>query len=193
MKKNFSIVLILLFFLQSCKKDDLKWDLPRTNPLDSAFPSIMPPLTMVESNNCSTLNGINSSYSYWNGTGYSNTAWTISNNGYNGTCWSADMSGVSGTGPIGTRYVQFSRNFSNNGFITFWFKTVYNNSNNLTPIIYLDGLAQESPIKIGGQTSSSYFMQVQSSNISAGYHTVKIEFNLNYYKIYVDEIEFYEY
>jgi len=157
------------------------------------FMTSMPTPLLVGSNNCASLIGITSSYTYWNGTSHANTAWSISTNGYIGSCWAADMSGLSGTGPVGSHYIQFSKNFSNNGFIKLWLNTYNPGYNNVFPVIYIDGVAQTAPIMTGGQTSSFYFMQIQSSVISAGSHTIKIEFNCNYRDIYVDEIEFYEY
>jgi hypothetical protein len=103
------------------------------------------------------------------------------------------MTGVSGTGPVGVHFVQFTRSFGNNGFITFWLKTHNPGYNNVFPTVYIDGVAQSTPTMTGGQISSFYFMRVQSANISAGFHTIKIEFTCNYRDIYVDEIEFYEY
>ena len=158
------------------------------------FTTTSPNATLVANNSCSSLSGITSSYNYWNGATYANTTWSIATNGYIGSCWAADMSGVTGSGPVGgSHYIQFSKNFSNNGFMKLWLNTYDPGYNNVFPTIYIDGAAQTSPIMTGGQTSSFYFMQIQSSGISAGSHTIKIEFNCNYRDIYVDEIEFYEY
>jgi len=158
------------------------------------FTTTLPNPTLVANNSCTSLSGITSSYTYWNGTTYANTTWSISTNGYIGSCWAADMTGVSGTGPAGgSHFIQFTKNFSNNGFMKLWLNTYNPGYNNVFPTIYIDGVAQTSPTMTGGQTSSFYYMQIQSSGISAGSHTIKIEFNCNYMDIYVDEIEFYEY
>jgi hypothetical protein len=157
------------------------------------FTTLSPAATLAGSNNCSSLTGVSSSYTYWNGVNYASTSWTVSGNGYEGSCWAADMTGVGGTGPVGSHYIQFTRYFSNNGYITFWLNTYYPGNNNVFPVIYIDGNAQETPQMIGGQASSFYFMQVQSENISAGVHTIKILFNCNYANIYLDEVKFYEY
>ena len=84
-------------------------------------------------------------------------------------------------------------NFSNNGYIEFWLNTYNPSYNNVFPTIFIDGIPQATPMMIGGNPSSFYFMKVQSSNISAGAHTIKIQFVGSYYIFKIDEIDFYEY
>ena len=157
-----------------------------------SFTTSMPAATFVGSNNCSSLSGVSSSFRYWNGTAYTNAPWSISNSGYSGSCWVAPDPNKTSTAN-GTHYVQFNRTFSKNGYIEFWVNTSNPGYDNLTPAIYVDGIAQSSPSMIGGQTSSFYFMQVKSSNISAGTHSIKIEFNGANYVFKIDEISFFEY
>jgi len=157
------------------------------------FTTTQPIPNLVDNNSCSSLSGITSSYTYWNGTTSANTTWSISTNGFIGSCWAADMTGVTGTGPVGSHFIQFNKNFLNNGFMKLWLKTHNPGSNNVFPTIYIDGSVQPAPTMTSGQASSFYFMQIQSSGITAGSHTIKLEFNCNYMDIYVDEIEFYEY
>jgi hypothetical protein len=149
--------------------------------------------TLVGVNDCSSLNGVTSSYRYWDGSGYSFSPWSITNNGYINSCWIAPNNQVGSYSPIGTHYIQFDKVFTNNSYITFWTKTYNPGYANITPVIYVDGIAQASPTMIAGSTSSLDFMKLQSSDISAGSHTIKIEFNCQYRTIYIDEIEFYEY
>ncbi len=156
-----------------------------------SFTTSMPAATFVGSNNCSSLSGVSSSFRYWNGTSYTYAPWSISNSGYSGSCWVAPDPNKTSTAN-GTHYVQFNRTFSKNGYIEFWVNTSNPGYNNLTPNIYIDGIAQSSPSMVGGQTSSFYFMQVKSSNISAGTHSIKIEFNGANYVFKIDEIAFFE-
>ena len=149
--------------------------------------------SLIGTDNCSSLSGVNSSYRRWNGSSYTYSPWTISNSGYSGSCWLAPDPSLTGTGAIGTHYVQFNKTFSDSGYIEFWLNTSNPGYNNIYPTIYIDGVAQNTPVKIGGQLSSFYFMQVRSEIISSGIHSIKIEFNGNYYIFKIDEIDYFEY
>ena len=158
-----------------------------------SFTTSQPLPKLISTNNCSSLSGVTSNYNGING---ASAAWGLSSsNGYSGSCWAApdpNQSGKLGMA-VGTHYVEFNKSFTNNGYIELWLNTSNPGYNNLFPTIYIDGFAQSTPTMIGGQLSSFYFMQVRSGTISAGNHTIKIEFNGSYYKFYVDEISFYEY
>ena len=157
-----------------------------------SFTTTVPSASLISINNCESLIGITSLYS-----GFSSTSavWGISSSGYSASCWVAPdpiHSGSLGTA-IGTHYVQFSHTFSNIGYLEFWLNTYNPGYNNLFPTIYIDGVAQPTPVMIGGSSSSFNFMKVQSSDISAGLHTIKIQFIGSYYVFKIDEINFYEY
>jgi hypothetical protein len=157
-----------------------------------SFITTAPSASLISTNNCNSLNGITSLYSGMNST---SAVWGMSSSGYSGSCWVAPdplNSGNLGTA-VGTHFVQFSHTFSNNGYIEFWLNTYNPSYNNVFPTIFIDGIPQATPMMIGGNPSSFYFMKVQSSNISAGVHTIKIQFVGSYYIFKIDEIDFYEY
>lgn len=154
--------------------------------------TLNPPPVLVYTNNCNSLNSISSLYSGMNGT---TAPWGLTSNGYNGGCWVApdpNKAGNLGTA-VGTHFVEFSKTFTKNGYIVFWLNTNNPGYNNILPNIYIDGVSQGNPTMIGGQVSSFYFMQVKTDDISAGSHTIKIEFTGSYYDFYIDELNFYEY
>ena len=161
----------------------------------STLSDVTPPATatLIGTDNCSSLSGVNSSYRRWNGSAYTYSPWTISNSGYSGSCWLAPDPSLTGTGAIGTHYVQFNKTFSDSGYIEFWLNTSNPGYNNIYPTIFIDGVAQNTPVKIGGQLSSFYFMQVRSEIITSGTHSIKIEFNGSYYIFKIDEIAYFEY
>jgi len=146
---------------------------------------------LVGSLSGNNLNGITSRYQGMNGT---SAAWGISPNGYNGTCFAAPDPNNSGQlgSAIGTHYLQFSRTFAKNGYIEFWSQAYNPGGLGITPKIYVDGVLQSTPTVVGGQLSWSTFAKFKSAPISAGARTIKIEYQCQYYIIYLDEIEFYE-
>ena len=157
--------------------------------------TLPPPPVLISTNNCSNLSGINSNYTYWNGSTYTNTPWTVfTNGGYLNEFIRADNPNLSGGDALAGN-IEFQNTFTNDGFIKFWIKTPNPGYNNIVPEIYVDGILQSSPQMVGGDISSFYWMQLKSSNISAGNHTIKINWpqvsQYNYYS--VDEIEFWEY
>lgn len=148
---------------------------------------------VVETNNCSSFAGINSLYYGMNGT---SAPWGISTNGSTGNCWSAPdplNAGQLGTVVGSNHFVEFNRNFQNQGYIEFWVNTYNPGFNNLNPTISLNGSSIGTCTIIGGQPSSFYWMKVRSPILQAGSNTIRISFNGSYYELYVDEIEFFEY
>lgn len=137
---------------------------------------------LMELNDCSTLNNIISYSSLYNG---DKTKWNITNYGYKGVGWKS-------SGNLGIHYVQIEHNFKNNGFIKFWFNT-YKEGHYAYPTLYIDGKELKTSSMSDDKLSSSNWMQVQSTSIKKGIHVIKIEFNVNYYDIYLDELQFYEY
>ena len=169
-----------------------------TNSLGTAygnqinFTTTMPTALLVGINNCASLNGITSLYYGMNG---ASAPWGLSN-GYSGTCWVApdpNNYGQLGTVVGSNHYIQFNRNFTNQGYIEFWVSTYKPGHNNLIPVISVNGATLGSVTMLGGQSSSFYWMKVRSPIIQAGNNTIRILLSGSYYILKVDEIEFYEY
>ncbi len=170
-----------------------------TNSLGTAygnqinFTTTTPTALLVGINNCTSLTGITSLYFGMNGT---SAQWGLSNTGYSGACWVApdpNNSGQLGTVVGSNHYVQFNRNFINQGYIEFWVNTSNPGYNNLIPVISVNGTAIGNTTMVGGQSSSFYWMKVRSPIIQAGSNTIRILLSGSYYVLKVDEIEFYEY
>ena len=158
-----------------------------------SFKTATPSASLVSSKGCTSLNGTNSLYYGMNGT---SATWGLSSSGYSGTCWVApdpNKSGNLGTVVGSNHYVEFTHNFSSQGYIEFWVNTYNPGYNNLIPSITVNGSAIGSATKIGGQTSSFYWMQVRSPLISAGNNKVRIVLSGSYYALKIDEIKIYEY
>ena len=185
--KLFSFIFILLIF--SCSQEDLYWNLPRTNELDSSL--VITNSIALDTNDCNSLIGISSLYQGMNGT---SGLWGISNNGYNGTCWCAPNPIYSGNlgSTVGTHYIQFNRNFTKNGYLEFWLNTNNPGFNNLIPSVFVDDSLQITPYSIDGQTSSFYWQKLRSGIIQPGNHSIRIQFSGSYYTFKVDEITFFE-
>jgi hypothetical protein len=157
------------------------------------FTTPSPVAVSVGNNTCASLNGITSSYHGMNGT---SAPWGLSGVGYSGTCWVApdpNNSGQLGTVVGANHYVQFNRNFLNQGYIEFWVNTSNPGYNNLIPNIEVNGSATGNATMIGGQQSSFYWMKVRSPILPAGNNTIKILLSGSYYVLKIDEIEFFEY
>jgi hypothetical protein len=156
------------------------------------FTTTMPTALLVGSNNCASLNGITSLYYGMNGTSH---PWDLSNDGYSGACWVApDPSFSSGLSSAAVNYVQLNRNFIAQGYIEFWVNTYNPGSNNLIPVISVNGAAIGNATMVAGQSSSFYWMKVRSPIIQAGNNTIRILLSGNNIQVLkVDEIEFYEY
>jgi hypothetical protein len=158
-----------------------------------SFTTTMPVALLVGSNSCSSLNGITSLYYGMNGT---SSSWGLTSSGYIGSCWIApnpNNSGQLGSVLGSNHYVQFSRNFSNQGYIEFWVNTYKAGYNNLIPVISVNGAAIGNATMVGGQSSSFNWMKVRSPIIQAGNNTIRILLSGDYYVLNVDEIEYYEY
>ena len=169
-----------------------------TNSVGTSYSDVMsietnPVLTYV--NHCDSLTNLTTSYVYWNGTANIWTPWVIYSNGYVGSCIVADNPNLSGGDATGG-YVEFQHVFNNNGFIKFWTKQDNPGSNNKIPDIYVDGVIQPNPpINVGGQLFSTSWLQLKTSKISSGSHTIRISWpgsGGTYWYFKVDEIEFYE-
>jgi 2-keto-4-pentenoate hydratase len=158
-----------------------------------SFTTPSPVAVSVGNNTCASLNGITSLYYGMNGT---SAPWGLSGVGYSGTCWVApdpNNSGQLGTVVGANHYVQFNRNFLNQGYIEFWVNTSNPGYNNLIPVIAVNGSGIGNATMIGGQQSSFYWMKVRSPIMPAGNNTIKILLSGSYYVLKIDEIEFFEY
>ena len=158
-----------------------------------SFTTPSPVAVSVGNNTCTSLNGITSLYYGMNGT---SAPWGLSGVGYSGTCWVApdpNNSGQLGTVVGANHYVQFNRNFLNQGYIEFWVNTSNPGYNNLIPVIAVNGSGIGNATMIGGQQSSFYWMKVRSPIMPAGNNTIKILLSGSYYVLKIDEIEFFEY
>jgi hypothetical protein len=156
--------------------------------------TLPPPPVLISTNNCSSLNGINSSYTYWTGTAYTTTPWLVFNNGFLNDYIKADNPSLSGGDALGG-HIEFQNTFTNDGFIKLWIKTPNPGYNNIIPQLYVDGILQVTPQIVGGSVSSFDWAQIKTSDISAGTHTIKLLWPQvsQYYYYSVDEIEFWEY
>jgi hypothetical protein len=164
----------------SSSSDDMIVTFP-TNPTGFSF----------SFNNCNNLNGISSLYYGLNG---NTSAWGIAASGYSGNCLVAPNPNNSGqlSNALGTHYISFQQNFSNLGYVEFWFNTYYAGSPNIIPQVFIDDVQQSSSI-IGGQTTNGAWMKVRTSAINSGSHTIKIQFSSQYYVLKVDEIVCFQY
>jgi hypothetical protein len=159
---------------------------------ERSFTTSKPALTKFASNNCSNLSGVTSSFRASNG----NTAsWGIGSSGQNGSYWAAPDPNGSLTTCTGISYVQFNKTFNEDGIIRFWINTYNPGYSNYPPEIFVNGANLGSATEIGGNSSSFYWMQVESPVIPAGQNTIKIQFNAGsvYWDVGVDEIEFFEF
>lgn len=159
---------------------------------ERSFTTSKPVLTKFASNNCSNLSGVSSSFRSSNG----NTAsWGIGSSGQNGSYWAAPDPNGSLTTCTGISYVQFNKTFNEDGIIRFWINTYNPGYSNRSPEIFVNGTNLGSATEIGGNSSSFYWMQVESPVIPAGQNTIKIQFNAGsvYWNVGVDEMEFFEF
>ena len=159
---------------------------------ERSFTTSKPVLTMFASNNCSNLSGVTSSFRSSNG----NTAsWGIGSSGQNGSYWAAPNPNGSLTTCTGISYVQFNKTFNEDGIIRFWINTYNPGYSNYPPEIFVNGTNLGSATEIGGNSSSFYWMQVESPVIPAGQNAIKIQFNAGsvFWDVGVDEMEFFEF
>lgn len=160
--------------------------------VERSFTTTKPILTKFASNNCSSLSGVTSFFKSSNG----NTAsWGNGVNGQNGAYWAAPDPNGSLTTCTGISYVQFNKAFNEEGVIRLWINTYNPGYSNYPPDIIVNGTNLGSATQIGGNSSSFYWMQVETPLIPAGQNTIKIEFNSGsvYWDVGVDEIEFFIY
>jgi hypothetical protein len=145
--------------------------------------------TLVSSNDCSNLTGFNTQYQALSG----NTAdWTLSSTGYSGNSLVAPDNSLGGLygSAIGTHYVEFPIDLPGLGYLEFWKYTYYSGSQNIQPVIFVDGVQQTSPTVL--ETQNTYWQRVRTANIASGAHTVRIQFSCDYYQLKVDEIKAYQ-
>jgi len=156
------------------------------------FTTTEPQPVLVSTNNCSSLTGYTASFVYWTGTAYAWAPWTVTSSGYSGACFKAQNPNA---GNALGGYVEFSRNFTNPGFIRFWIKTFNAGYNNRVPSIYVDGSLVGSPTLTAGNESSAYWMQLKTVDIPAGTRTIRLEWSRvgQFYDYLLDEIEYWEY
>lgn len=157
-----------------------------------SFSTSSQPSTLISTMDCSSLNGVSS---YYDGINNATGQWGLSSSGYNGVCFVApnpDNSGNLGMA-VGTHFIEFEKAFSNNGYLEFWSKTFKAGSDNLIPEIYIDNYLQNSPTIIEGAGSSFNWMKVRTEQISAGQHSIRIQFSGSYYVFKVDEIQQFEF
>jgi len=130
--------------------------------------------------NYESLSGFNtfvdkiSSYtdSYWSvGSGYSGKGFALKN--------SFNLGG----------YIEFSINLSKTTKMTFWTQSLNPGNQNMTPEVSIDGILTKTTL-IDGSYSYTKWMQLETQNVLAGTHKIKINFTRPYYECYIDEIEF---
>jgi hypothetical protein len=173
---KFTIVLIVSFFsLISCER--IQWNLDKK------------PESLVKTIDCSSLVGLNTQYTYWNGFGYTNTPWVVYQNGYLGSCIRADNPNLTGNGANGG-LVEFQQDFSTEGFIKCW--TISGGNANQYPDLYVDGVLLGPMSFADGSTFQGEWMQVKSGLITAGLHQIKIDFGYGSPIPTLDEIEVWE-
>lgn len=171
-----------------------------TNSVGTSYSDVMSIYTnntnsvLTSVNHCDSLTNLTTSYVYWNGTANVWTPWVIYSNGYVGSCIVADNPNLSGGDATGG-YIEFEHVFNVNGFIKFWTKQDNPGSNNRIPDIYVDGVIQPNPpINVGGQLYSTSWLQLKTSNIPPGNHTIRISWpgsGGTYWYFKIDEIEFF--
>jgi hypothetical protein len=172
----------LSLFLLGCSKDFFSWELEKRELKKG---------TLVFTNDCSTLIGVNSLYNGMNGT---SDNWGISANGYNGSCWTApDPQNFGNLSlPQGSCYVEFENDFNHKGYLEFMFLASINGNSGREPNIFIDGNIQ-SKVTFLPDENGSYYSKTVSDTISTGNHSIRIEFQGSGEHIKVDEIQIFEY
>lgn len=171
----------------------LRWSIE--GPCDVSFDDVTitipvnPVGTLVSTNDCSNVSNFTTQYQSYSG---NTAAWTISSSGYSGTCLTAPDYGLGGImgNAIGTHYVEFPIDLPGLGYLEFWKYTYYSGSQNIQPLIFIDGVQQSSPTIL--ETQNTYWQRVRTANIASGAHTVRIQFSCDYYQLKVDEIKAYQ-
>jgi len=159
---------------------------------ERSFTTSKPTLTNVANNSCTNLANVVSYFKSANG---SSAPWGIGSSGHSGSFWSAPDPNGSLTTCTGISYVEFERLFARDGVIRFWINTYNAGYANSPPEIIVNGVNIGEAIEIGGNTSSFYWMQVQTPVIPAGQNTIRLVFNAGsvYWEVGVDEIQFFEF
>lgn len=159
---------------------------------ERSFTTSKPALTKFASNNCSSLSGVTSSFKSSNG---STASWGIGSSGQSGNYWAAPDPNGSLTTCTGISYVQFSKTFNEDGIIRFWINTYNPGYSNYPPDVIVNGINLGQATEIGGNSSSFYWMQVETPVIPAGQNTIKFQFNAGsvFWDVGVDELEFFVY
>ncbi|MFM7195360.1 MAG: hypothetical protein ACKOYP_11360 [Bacteroidota bacterium] len=157
----------------------------------ATFTTTEPQPVLVETNGCSSTSGYTTAFIYWTGTQYAQASWTIAAGGYSGNCLRA-VNPNAGNALGG--YVEFSRTFSNPGYLRFWINTYNPGYNNRVPDVYVDGVLQTDPTMTAGNASAFYWMQLKTANIAAGTHTIRLDWTRvgQFYDYLLDEIELWE-
>lgn len=160
---------------------------------NQTFETAAPEPMLVDQWNCESMANVTSSFTYWDFSSYETAPWVVASGGYSGSCWRAPDPSVTSTISGGDHYVEFEFTFANNGFLEFWTNSSNPGSPNVIPTFYVDGFSMEPSTMIDGSTSGFEWMKLRTTEIPSGTHTLKFEFNPNYYVYSVDEIEFFEY
>jgi len=170
-------VFILTLGLLSCEA--LQWQLDKK------------PETLVNTIDCSSLLGLTTQYTYWNGFGYTNTPWVVYQNGYLGSCIRADNPNLTGLGANGG-FVAFQQDFATKGFIRCWVLSA-GSYIDASPDLYIDGELVGQFHYESGSNDLNNFMQVCSPLILPGSHEIKIQFNSGSPLPTLDEIQIWEF
>ena len=176
------VILIILFFFISCKKEKIVWNLERKNNIDFFNPNMKSYFTL----NCDSISQNIDAFGY----------------GYNGKIETAFISetfshrGKSiAVGGFGGEF-KFEGDFKNNSFITFWFiNPLDGNLFNTPGNIYIDGVKSSyTPLNVDYKNFSwNQIVQVKiESLISSGKHIIEIKIPKRGQgsTFYIDDIEF---
>lgn len=161
--------------------------------VNETFATTAPQPVLVDQWSCGSLSGVTSSFTYWDWSSYETAPWVVGNNGYSGSCWRAPDPAVTSSISGGGHYVEFVFTFEVNGFLEFWTNSSNPGYPNVIPSFSVDGFPMNSPTMIDGSTSGFEWMKLRTPDIPSGTHTLRFEFDSNYYVYSVDEISFYAY
>ncbi len=146
--------------------------------------------TVLYKHNCDQINSIGfnnviAKAKYWTGTANDYADWVISSNGYQGNCLSAETPKMFMKGG----YIQFSYNSTNSSKVSIWILAVQPGFPNRVPICKVDGNLVNCTVT-QGTINSGTWMQVETSDISSGTHTMMFEWGDvgTAYNYKVDEI-----
>ena len=165
---------LLVVFMTGCGKEELNWNLNKTNSFDVRHN------TPCQSISCETLNNTTwyvdkispSSTAVWNlGSGYSGNGFTLTESSYGG-------------------YIELPISILRNSKLTFWTKSLNPGASNRTPIVTVDGTVIGTAM-IDGSTEYTNWMQIETEILKPGTHVVRFNFThtSTYFQYYIDEIE----